>query len=67
MVHQLGVTLEEMYNGGVRKLGLQKNVICEKCEGRHSFIHQMIGSLEAIRKTKCPNKTHLFFSARLRR
>ncbi|XP_049430127.1 dnaJ homolog subfamily A member 4 [Epinephelus fuscoguttatus] len=33
VIHQLGVTLEEMYNGSTRKLGLQKNVICEKCEG----------------------------------
>ncbi|XP_022046286.1 dnaJ homolog subfamily A member 4 [Acanthochromis polyacanthus] len=33
VVHQLSVTLEEMYNGSTRKLGLQKNVICEKCEG----------------------------------
>lgn len=28
------VSLEEIYNGAVRKLALQKNVICEKCEGR---------------------------------
>lgn len=34
VVHQLGVTLEEMYNGSTRKLGLQKNVICEKCDGK---------------------------------
>lgn len=34
MVHQLGVTLEELYNGAVRKLALQKSVICDKCEGR---------------------------------
>lgn len=33
VVHQLGVTLEEMYKGATRKLGLQKNVICEKCDG----------------------------------
>ncbi|CAJ1056669.1 dnaJ homolog subfamily A member 4 [Xyrichtys novacula] len=33
VVHQLGVTLEEIYLGTTRKLGLQKNVICEKCEG----------------------------------
>lgn len=33
VVHQLGVTLEEMYNGSTRKLGLQKNVVCEKCDG----------------------------------
>ncbi|KAG9341260.1 hypothetical protein JZ751_019701 [Albula glossodonta] len=33
VVHQLGVTLEEMYSGATRKLGLQKNVICEKCDG----------------------------------
>lgn len=28
------VTLEELYNGAVRKLSLQKSIICEKCEGR---------------------------------
>ncbi|XP_072526922.1 dnaJ homolog subfamily A member 4 isoform X2 [Salminus brasiliensis] len=33
VVHQLGVTLEEIYNGSTRKLGLQKNVVCEKCDG----------------------------------
>ncbi|KAG1938121.1 dnaJ homolog subfamily A member 4 [Pimephales promelas] len=33
VVHQLGVTLEELYKGSTRKLGLQKNVICEKCDG----------------------------------
>ncbi|CAH1126906.1 unnamed protein product [Ceutorhynchus assimilis] len=34
VVHQLTVTLEELYKGTVRKLALQKNVICDKCEGR---------------------------------
>lgn len=33
MVHQLSVSLEDMYNGATRKLALQKNVICDKCEG----------------------------------
>ncbi|KAI7811863.1 dnaJ homolog subfamily A member 4 [Triplophysa rosa] len=33
VVHKLAVMLEELYNGSTRKLGLQKNVICEKCEG----------------------------------
>lgn len=28
------MTLEELYNGAVRKLALQKSVICDKCEGR---------------------------------
>lgn len=37
VVHQLGVTLEELYNGSTRKLGLQKNVICEKCEGKNGY------------------------------
>jgi len=32
-MHQLSVSLEELYKGTVRKLALQKNVICEKCEG----------------------------------
>uniref|UniRef100_H3A525 DnaJ heat shock protein family (Hsp40) member A1 n=1 Tax=Latimeria chalumnae TaxID=7897 RepID=H3A525_LATCH len=34
VVHQLSVSLEDLYNGATRKLSLQKNVICEKCEGR---------------------------------
>lgn len=34
VIHQLAVSLEDMYNGTTRKLALQKNVICEKCEGR---------------------------------
>uniref|UniRef100_A0A8C5C7V7 DnaJ heat shock protein family (Hsp40) member A1 n=1 Tax=Gadus morhua TaxID=8049 RepID=A0A8C5C7V7_GADMO len=34
VVHQLIVTLEDLYNGATRKLAVQKNAICEKCEGR---------------------------------
>uniref|UniRef100_A0A2K5YEF4 J domain-containing protein n=1 Tax=Mandrillus leucophaeus TaxID=9568 RepID=A0A2K5YEF4_MANLE len=34
VVHQLSVTLEDLYNGATIKLALQKNVICDKCEGR---------------------------------
>lgn len=34
VIHQLKVTLEDLYNGSVRKLSLQKNVICAACEGR---------------------------------
>lgn len=34
LVHQMSVTLEELYNGTVRKLALQKSVICDRCEGR---------------------------------
>ncbi|KAL3996509.1 dual specificity tyrosine-phosphorylation-regulated kinase 2/3/4 [Sarotherodon galilaeus] len=28
------VTLEELYNGATRKLAVQKNTICDRCEGR---------------------------------
>lgn len=34
VIHQLGVSLEDLYNGTTRKLALQKNVICDKCEGK---------------------------------
>lgn len=37
VVHQLEVTLEEIYKSATRKLALQKNVICEKCDGMHLF------------------------------
>ena len=40
MVHQLSVTLEDLYNGVTKKLALQKNVICEKCEGKYSFLNE---------------------------
>lgn len=33
LMHQLSVSLEDMYNGTTRKLALQKNVICDVCEG----------------------------------
>lgn len=33
VVHQLKVSLEDLYNGSTRKLSLQKNVICPKCNG----------------------------------
>jgi len=46
LVHQLSVSLEDMYNGTVRKLALQKNVICDGCEG-------VGGKPGAVQK--CPN------------
>lgn len=33
VVHQLSVSLEDLYNGTTRKLSLQKNIICRKCGG----------------------------------
>ncbi|ETN63538.1 DNAJ chaperone [Anopheles darlingi] len=33
LVHRLTVTLEELYCGATRKLALQKNVICDGCDG----------------------------------
>ncbi|XP_060083739.1 dnaJ homolog subfamily A member 1-like [Ylistrum balloti] len=34
VVHQIKVSLEDLYKGATRKLALQKNVICDKCDGR---------------------------------
>jgi len=33
VVHQMNVTLRELYNGTKRKLSLQKHIICPKCNG----------------------------------
>ncbi|VDK65092.1 unnamed protein product [Onchocerca ochengi] len=33
MIHQLPVTLEQLYNGAVKKLKLSRNIVCPKCEG----------------------------------
>ena len=32
-IHQLKVTLEELYSGATRQLSIQKNVICDGCNG----------------------------------
>nr|XP_023668254.1 dnaJ homolog subfamily A member 1-like [Paramormyrops kingsleyae] len=34
IVNQLTVSLEDLYNGATKKLILQRNVICDRCEGR---------------------------------
>ncbi|KAL4216814.1 DnaJ (Hsp40) [Mactra antiquata] len=34
VIHQLRVSLEDLYNGTTRKLSLKKKVICSKCEGK---------------------------------
>ena len=46
LMHQLSVSLEEMYNGATRKLALQKNVICADCDGKCSveMILKFIGN-----------------------
>jgi len=46
LMHQLSVSLEEMYNGATRKLALQKNVICADCDG--------LGGKEGAVQ-RCPN------------
>ena len=46
LMHQLSVSLEDMYNGTTRKLALQKNVICGDCNG--------IGGKEGAVQ-RCPN------------
>lgn len=33
VVHQMNVSVRELYNGGTRKLSLQKHIICPKCNG----------------------------------
>lgn len=33
-VHPLQVRLEDLYNGTVKKLAVNKNIICEKCSGK---------------------------------
>ncbi|XP_003387983.1 PREDICTED: dnaJ homolog subfamily A member 1-like [Amphimedon queenslandica] len=34
MIHQLHVRLEEFYNGSVRKLAIQRHIICSDCGGK---------------------------------
>jgi DnaJ-class molecular chaperone len=37
VIHQLKVSLEDLYNGTTRKLSLKKKVICAKCDGLYSY------------------------------
>ena len=32
-MHPLKVSLEELYNGSLKKLSLSRNVLCSKCKG----------------------------------
>jgi len=34
MVHKLGVTLEELYNGKLRKLAATRDILCNACDGK---------------------------------
>lgn len=34
MIHKLGVTLEELYNGKTRKLAATRDIICSSCDGK---------------------------------
>jgi DnaJ family protein A protein 1 len=54
LVHQLAVSLEEIYNGAVRKLALQKNVVCDKCEGkRRRFLFRYLSVFRSRWKKRC--------------
>jgi len=46
-VHQLSVSLEDMYKGTVRKLALQKKVICDVCGGS--------GGKKGVSAERCSN------------
>ena len=50
LMHQLSVSLEDMYNGTTRKLALQKNVICDACDGKlKSFrISKIVGLKDLV-------------------
>lgn len=39
VIHQLAVSLEDLYKGATRKLALEKSVICDKCEGNWIYSH----------------------------
>ena len=41
LMHQLSVSLEDMYNGTTRKLALQKNVICGDCDGELKTLNKL--------------------------
>ncbi len=40
LMHQLSVSLEDMYKGTTRKLALQKNVICTDCDGTNNILQK---------------------------
>lgn len=50
MLHPMAVTLEELYNGAVRKLSLQKSVICAACEGKSNDFIDCTLTVGAVNK-----------------
>ncbi|KAF3852050.1 hypothetical protein F7725_005405 [Dissostichus mawsoni] len=53
IVHQISVTLDDLYNGATRKLALQKNTICERCEGMQVRMHQLVPGMVQQVSTVC--------------
>jgi len=51
VVHQLKVSLDDLYNGSTRKLALQKSVICAKCEGKGASKEGAVQKCGACRGT----------------
>ena len=63
LMHQLSVSLEEMYNGTTRKLALQKNVICADCEGKLDLGTALQTLLIFMTKQSMLSLKNLFFAA----
>jgi DnaJ family protein A protein 2 len=41
LIHKLPVTLEDLYQGTVKKLQLRKSVLCPDCQGYHHSLSQV--------------------------
>ena len=69
VVHQLAVSLEDLYNGSVRKLALQKNVICSKCDGKSGFVYtsrmRMLSNVVHNPTTQKHDQWHFFVNLSL--
>ncbi|XP_045475880.1 dnaJ homolog subfamily A member 1-like [Harmonia axyridis] len=37
IIHELAVSLEELYNGANKKITIKRNVLCDKCKGKGSM------------------------------
>ncbi|KRZ56022.1 DnaJ -like protein subfamily A member 1, partial [Trichinella nativa] len=47
-IHQMPVTLEEIYNGSVRKFSVTRNVVCTKCEGRGTREGGVLNQVQSV-------------------
>lgn len=53
-MHELHVTLEDLYKGKTSKLAVQRNIICSKCTGFENIFSSESNSVDQVQEKELP-------------